>query len=201
MKPIEVFKGGIDLARQMTATNHTVEHAIGSSLEIYCRWFHDRHRAVQSMHHQLTDAVHLVILKCVEKCGYITVNPVGWNVFSINRSGKQWIVDLAWKTYTCVDFYKRQTLIDTYSVPIMPIGHPFSWVVPVDIAERVVLNPLSRRQAGCLRGSRHASYSERTTTQSCKRCGQSGHNARRCPNPPLSSNGPSKVIPMNTAQV
>ncbi|KAK2648824.1 hypothetical protein Ddye_016313 [Dipteronia dyeriana] len=30
--------------------------------------FHDRHRASQSMLHQLTDASHLVILKCVEKC-------------------------------------------------------------------------------------------------------------------------------------
>ncbi|KAK2637575.1 hypothetical protein Ddye_032367 [Dipteronia dyeriana] len=40
------------------------------------RWFHDRHRAAQSMCHQLTDAAHLVILKHVDKYGYMTVNPV-----------------------------------------------------------------------------------------------------------------------------
>ncbi|KAK2641996.1 hypothetical protein Ddye_023759 [Dipteronia dyeriana] len=40
------------------------------------RWFHDRHRAAQSIRHQLTDATHLVILKCVDKCNFITVNPV-----------------------------------------------------------------------------------------------------------------------------
>ncbi|KAK2645488.1 hypothetical protein Ddye_020683 [Dipteronia dyeriana] len=50
------------------------------------RWFHDRHHAVQSMRHQLTDATHLMILKRVDKCGYITVNPADWNIFSVKRS-------------------------------------------------------------------------------------------------------------------
>ncbi|KAK3222023.1 hypothetical protein Dsin_009048 [Dipteronia sinensis] len=40
------------------------------------RWFHDRHRAAQSMRHQLTDATYLVILERVTKCSYMTVNPV-----------------------------------------------------------------------------------------------------------------------------
>ncbi|KAK2655536.1 hypothetical protein Ddye_008588, partial [Dipteronia dyeriana] len=67
--------------------------------------------------------------------------------------------------------------------------------VPNDIVNRVVLNPLSRRQTGRLRGGRHASFSERTTTQSCRRCGESGHNARRCHNPPLINDGPSRIVP------
>ncbi|KAK2644736.1 hypothetical protein Ddye_019931 [Dipteronia dyeriana] len=139
------------------------------------RWFHDRHRTAQSMRHLLTDAAHLVILKRVDKCAYMTVNPVEWNIFSVKRSRKQWTVDLARKTCTCkkfqidmfpsshtlaaarernldytflcADFYKRQKLIDAYSVPIMHVGHPSSWIVPTDIADRVVLNPMSRRQA------------------------------------------------------
>ncbi|KAK3198471.1 hypothetical protein Dsin_021886 [Dipteronia sinensis] len=53
------------------------------------RWFHDRHRAAQSMHHQLTVASHLVMLQQVEKCGYMSVNPVDWNIFSVKWSGKQ----------------------------------------------------------------------------------------------------------------
>ncbi|KAK3218347.1 hypothetical protein Dsin_012317 [Dipteronia sinensis] len=54
------------------------------------RWFHDHHRAVQSMRYQLTDAAHLMMLKRVKKCGYMTFNPVDWNIFSVKRSGKQW---------------------------------------------------------------------------------------------------------------
>ncbi|KAK2659588.1 hypothetical protein Ddye_006121 [Dipteronia dyeriana] len=177
------------------------------------RWFHDRYRVAQSMHHQLTDTTHPLILKSVEKCAYMTINPVGWNIFSVKRSGKQWTVDLARKTCTCnklqmdmfpcshalaaarernldftslcTDFHKIQIFIDAYSIPIMIVGHSSYWVVPADITERVVLNPLSKRQAGHPRGSRHASALKRTTTQSCRRCGQSGHNARRCPNPYL----------------
>ncbi|KAK2649588.1 hypothetical protein Ddye_017077 [Dipteronia dyeriana] len=41
------------------------------------RGFYDRHRTAQSMGHQLTNATHLVLLKRVEKCAYMTVNPVG----------------------------------------------------------------------------------------------------------------------------
>ncbi|KAK2656296.1 hypothetical protein Ddye_009348 [Dipteronia dyeriana] len=48
-------------------------------------------------------------------------------------------------TTLCSNYYKRQTLIDEYSVPIMPVGDPSTWVVPSDIAQRVVLNPNSRR--------------------------------------------------------
>ncbi|KAK2656227.1 hypothetical protein Ddye_009279 [Dipteronia dyeriana] len=29
-------------------------------------------------------------------------------------------------TSLCADFYKRQTLIDLYSVPIIPVGHPYT---------------------------------------------------------------------------
>ncbi|KAK2637647.1 hypothetical protein Ddye_025442 [Dipteronia dyeriana] len=49
-------------------------------------WFHDRHRATQSIRHQLTDATHFVILKHVDKCGYMIVNPVDWNIFSVKQS-------------------------------------------------------------------------------------------------------------------
>ncbi|KAK2653785.1 hypothetical protein Ddye_013641 [Dipteronia dyeriana] len=80
-------------------------------------------------------------------------------------------------TSLCVDYYKRQTLIDVSSIPNMHVGHPFSWVVPDDIVERVILNPLSRRQAGHPIGGRHVSSSERTATQSRRRCGHLGHNS------------------------
>ncbi|KAK3199176.1 hypothetical protein Dsin_022591 [Dipteronia sinensis] len=187
------------------------------------RWFHDRHLAAQSMRYQLTNASHIVILEGVEKYCYMTVNPVDWNIFSVKRSGKQWTVDLALKTCTCnkfqmdhfpcshalaaarernldftslcADYHKRQTLIDAYSVPIIPVGHPSSWILPSDIAECVVLNRKSKRQSGSPMEGRHASSSERTTTKLCRRCGQTCHNSRRCSNPPLINEGSSRIVP------
>ncbi|KAK3224685.1 hypothetical protein Dsin_004547 [Dipteronia sinensis] len=76
----------------------------------------------------------------------------------------------------------------------MPVGHHSSWVVPYDIAERVVLNPKTKRQPGRPMEGRHVSSSERTTTQLCRRCGQSGHNSRRCSNPPLINEGSSRIV-------
>ncbi|KAK2662484.1 hypothetical protein Ddye_001058 [Dipteronia dyeriana] len=98
-------------------------------------------------------------------------------------------------TSLCSNYYKRRTLIDAYSVPIMPIGHPSTWVVPSDIAQMVILNPICRRQAGRPRAGRHVLSSERTTTQSCRRYGQPGHNSRRCSNPHWINEGPSKGVP------
>ncbi|KAI9181867.1 hypothetical protein LWI28_019468 [Acer negundo] len=187
------------------------------------KWFHGRHAAAQSMRHRLTEVAHLVILKCVEKCDHMTVNPVNWNIFSVRHNGKQWTVNLARKTYTCnkfqmdffpcshalvaarewnldftslcADYYKRETLIDAYSVPIMHVGHPSSWEVPSDIAVWVVLNPKTKRQSGHPMEGRHASSLERTTTQSCRTYGQLGHNSRRCSNLPMVNEGPSRIVP------
>ncbi|KAK2663100.1 hypothetical protein Ddye_001674 [Dipteronia dyeriana] len=97
-------------------------------------------------------------------------------------------------TTLCSDYYKRQTLIDAYSVPIMPVGDPSTWVVPSNITQRVVLNPNSKRQTGRPRAGRHVSSSERTTSQSCKRCGQPGHNSKRCSNPPMINECPSRGV-------
>ncbi|KAK2651348.1 hypothetical protein Ddye_011204 [Dipteronia dyeriana] len=98
-------------------------------------------------------------------------------------------------TTLCADYGKRQTLINAYSVPIMPLGHPSTWVVSFDIAQRVILNPNARRQAGRPRVGRHVSSSERTTTQSCRRCGQPRRNSRRCPNPPMINEGTRRGVP------
>ncbi|KAK2658786.1 hypothetical protein Ddye_005319 [Dipteronia dyeriana] len=67
-------------------------------------WFDDCHRDAQSMRHQLTDVSHIVILKRVKKCDYMTINQVDWNIFSMKRSRKQWTVDLVRKTYSCNKF-------------------------------------------------------------------------------------------------
>ena len=48
-------------------------------------------------------------------------------------------------TSLCADYYKRETLVDVYSVPIMSVGHPNTWEVPEDIIPRVVL-PLKSKK-------------------------------------------------------
>ncbi|KAK2653177.1 hypothetical protein Ddye_013033 [Dipteronia dyeriana] len=83
IKVEECINSCLKFARQLPML--TLAEFIRSMLQ---RWFHDHYRAVQSMRHQLTDATHLVILKCMEKCGFMTVNPVDWNIFSVKGSGK-----------------------------------------------------------------------------------------------------------------
>ncbi|KAK3193537.1 hypothetical protein Dsin_024847 [Dipteronia sinensis] len=73
----ECINSCLKFARQLLML--TLAEFIRNMLQ--CR-FHDRHRAAQSMRYQLTDAAHFVILKCVEMCSYMTVNPVDWNIFS-----------------------------------------------------------------------------------------------------------------------
>ncbi|KAK2656856.1 hypothetical protein Ddye_009908 [Dipteronia dyeriana] len=155
-------------------------------------WFHYHYRAVKSNRHQFTDAAHLVILKHVEKCGFMTVNPVDWNIFSVKQSGKQWIVDLARKTCTCNKFQMDHFLC---SHTLAAARHPSTWVVPSDITQKVILNPISKRRAERPRASQHVLSSKSTTTQSCRRCGQPKHNSRRCSNPPLINKGPSRGVP------
>ncbi|KAK2658590.1 hypothetical protein Ddye_005123 [Dipteronia dyeriana] len=78
----------------------------------------------------------------------------------LHQNAFNYVIEVGPHEWSCVHCSKRR--------------HPSSWVVPADIAEQVVLNPLSRRQAGYPRGGRDVLSSERITTQSCRRCGQSG---------------------------
>ncbi|KAI9159772.1 hypothetical protein LWI28_001784 [Acer negundo] len=95
----ECINSCLQFARQLPMM--TLAEFIRNMLQ---KWFHDRHAAARSMRHQLTDAAHLVILKRVEKCNYMTVNPVDWNIFSVKLKGNQWTVNLHLKTCTCNKF-------------------------------------------------------------------------------------------------
>ena len=95
----ECIKSCLKFARQLPLM--TLAEFIQNMLQ---KWFHDRHANAQSMRHRLTDTAHLVILKRVEKCAYMIVNPVDWNIFSVRYKGQQWTVDLARKTCTCNKF-------------------------------------------------------------------------------------------------
>ncbi|KAK2633790.1 hypothetical protein Ddye_028582 [Dipteronia dyeriana] len=81
--PAKCINSCLKFARQLRML--TLAEFIRNMLQ---RWFHDRYRAVKSMCHQLTDTAHLVILIRVEKCNFMTVNPVDCNIFSVKRAGK-----------------------------------------------------------------------------------------------------------------
>ncbi|KAK2664855.1 hypothetical protein Ddye_003429 [Dipteronia dyeriana] len=67
---------------------NTYEYVIDAGPHKWSRAHCPNRRAAQSMRHQLTDATHLMILKRVEKCNFMTVNPVDRNIFSVKRAGK-----------------------------------------------------------------------------------------------------------------
>ncbi|KAK2649287.1 hypothetical protein Ddye_016776 [Dipteronia dyeriana] len=170
-------------------------------------------RTAQSMRHQFTNASYLVILKLMEKYGFMIVNPINWNIFLVKSPEDLDMQQIPNGPSSCshaliaarernldftslyADNYKRQTLIDAYSIPVIPVGHPSTWVVLSDIVERLVLNPIFRRQAGRSKTGQHILSSKRTTKQSCRRYGQLDYNSRRCSNPPLINEGPSRVVP------
>ena len=95
-------------------------------------------------------------------------------------------------TSLCADYYKKEVLTNAYSIPIMLVGHPNTWVVPEDIKDRVILTPDIHTQFGRPRRTRFTSASERPSKQKCTKCGTQGHNSRRCPNPSPNS---SSTIP------
>lgn len=90
-------------------------------------------------------------------------------------------------TTLCADYYKKNTIVDAYSIPIIPIGNPEQWVVPDFVRGTICLPPFVRTQTGRPRQSRIRSVAETTRTQKCKSCGTVGHNSRSCPNPIVQS--------------
>ncbi|KAK3194153.1 hypothetical protein Dsin_025463 [Dipteronia sinensis] len=141
------------------------------------KWFYNRHQAAVNMRSQLIDAAHAEILERIAEC----------NIFLVKLRGDQWTVNLLEKICTCkvfdldhlpcahalaaarernldytslcADYYKKEVLADAYSILIMSVGHPNTWVIPPDIKNRVVLTPDIRTQSGRPRRSRFQSVS------------------------------------------
>ena len=104
-------------------------------------------------------------------------------------------------TSLCADYYKRETLVDAYAMPIMPIGHLNTWEVPEDIRQRVVLPSKSKKDnqqkasPECPQEHQFHFVSERTSTKKCRRCHGIGHNSRRCTNPLVVPSSSSQPLP------
>ena len=81
-------------------------------------------------------------------------------------------------------YYKKKTLVATYSGLLYPICHPDEWDVPESV-KSIVVNPLIwRKQAGRPQTTRipFAGERGRCRHQVCSNCRQVGHNRVNCTN-------------------
>ncbi|KAH0660439.1 hypothetical protein KY289_029187 [Solanum tuberosum] len=145
------------------------------------------------------------------KPGRMTVVPSTDYIYSVSDEGESYIVCLEKKTCSCnrfqvdgipcahawrvlnkkhmlpdeycSDFYKPETILRTYEVPVYPLPDKSEWNIPEHIDTEVVLPPKYKRPPGRPKKQREKSFSEfskRKGTNSCSTCGQRGHNRRSC---------------------
>ncbi|XP_049410658.1 uncharacterized protein LOC125873853 [Solanum stenotomum] len=145
------------------------------------------------------------------KSGCMMVVPSTDYIYSVSDEGKSYIVCLEKKTCSCnrfqvdgipcahawrvlnkkhmlpdeycSDFYKPETILRTYEVPVYPLPDKSEWNIPEHIDTEVVLPPKYKRPPGRPKKQREKSFSEfskRKGTNSCSTCGQRGHNRRSC---------------------
>ncbi|KAL6502310.1 hypothetical protein OROHE_024588 [Orobanche hederae] len=99
-------------------------------------------------------------------------------------------------------YYTTQTWRQIYAVEVMPIPDKDEWIVPSDVALRVIGTPTNPKQAGRPRSKRILSGYHKKHGRVCSRCHQQGHYQNTCTTflqtPPLeevSSNQPSGSRP------
>ncbi|TXG67582.1 hypothetical protein EZV62_008857 [Acer yangbiense] len=64
-----------------------------------------------------------------------------------------------------------------YSGEIHPVGQPSEWLVPEDIASKIVHPPVGRRGPGRPKKNRTPSFGEEVTQRRCTTCHRVGHNS------------------------
>ncbi|KAK3188736.1 hypothetical protein Dsin_028297 [Dipteronia sinensis] len=89
-------------------------------------------------------------------------------------------------------------LVASYSAEIHPVGQPSEWLVPSDIASKIVHPPVGRRPPGRPRKNRLPSFGEEVTQRRCTTCHCVGHNSHTCTYPksstPLNGMGSTSEI-------
>ncbi|XP_019226045.1 PREDICTED: uncharacterized protein LOC109207561 [Nicotiana attenuata] len=89
----------------------------------------------------------------------------------------------------CSNYYKPNTVVMTYDVPVYPLPDRNDWNILAHAAEEVVLPPKWKRPPGRPKKKRDKPLSELPQPKnqhSCSICGQGGHNKRTCRNAPHS---------------
>ncbi|XP_075098651.1 uncharacterized protein LOC142175546 [Nicotiana tabacum] len=87
----------------------------------------------------------------------------------------------------CFNYYKPNTVVMTYDVPVYPLPDRNNWNTPAHIAKEVVLPPKWKRPPGRPKKKRDKPLSELLQPKnqhSYNICRQGGHNKRACRNAP-----------------
>ncbi|XP_019255147.1 PREDICTED: uncharacterized protein LOC109233736 [Nicotiana attenuata] len=87
----------------------------------------------------------------------------------------------------CSNYYKPNTIVMTYDVPVYPLPDRNDWNIPEHVAEEVVLPPKWKRPPRRPKKKRNKTLSELLQPKnqhSCSICGQGEHNKRTCRNAP-----------------
>ncbi|KAM3379229.1 hypothetical protein P3S68_011643 [Capsicum galapagoense] len=132
-------------------------------------------------------------------------------IYSVYESGRRYIVDLEKGSCNCArfqidqiscayaiavlksshvkdfgeyysEYYKPNTLVKTYEVPIVSMPDKKDWDVSSSVDEEEVLSPLYKRLSGRSKKGRKKKSSETlsSSTNHCGRCSHKGHNKRSC---------------------
>ncbi|KAK0606822.1 hypothetical protein LWI29_004775 [Acer saccharum] len=83
----------------------------------------------------------------------------------------------------CSPYYLSAFLVTAYSGEIHPVGQPSEWLVPEDIASKIVHPPVGRRGPGRPKKNRTPSFGEEVTQRRCTTCHRVGHNSHTCTSP------------------
>nr|XP_009622357.1 uncharacterized protein LOC104113777 [Nicotiana tomentosiformis] len=87
----------------------------------------------------------------------------------------------------CSPYYTRESLLQTYEIPVDSLPNESKWNVPEHITEEVVKPPTGKRQPGRPKKQRYKPYDEVNTKKykvSYGNCGPERHNKRSCRNAP-----------------
>ncbi|XP_009791943.1 uncharacterized protein LOC107762116 [Nicotiana tabacum] len=89
----------------------------------------------------------------------------------------------------CSNYYKSNSVVMTYDVPVYPLPDRNDWNIPAHVVEEVVLPPKWKRPLGRPKKKHDKPLSELLQPKnqhSCSICGHGGHNKRTCRNDPRS---------------
>ncbi|XP_022851409.1 uncharacterized protein LOC111373155 [Olea europaea var. sylvestris] len=82
----------------------------------------------------------------------------------------------------CSYYYTKDAFLKAYEHSVYHIGNPDEWTVPNEVQNQIVLPPDQKRSCGRSTEKRKRSSREGKPKVRCGRCGEHGHNRRRCSN-------------------
>ncbi|KAH7554085.1 hypothetical protein JRO89_XS12G0108300 [Xanthoceras sorbifolium] len=178
------------------------------------RWFHDRRTVAASYDTQLTEMVEALIGVRDVSAHHMKVSPIVLYQFKVHNGKQNGMVNLENSIYSYREFdldqipcahaftaikhrglhyttftspyYSTAYLLSAYSGEIHPVGHQANWLVPVEVANTIVLPLIARRPPGQPRKQRIPSIGEEIIRRRCRNCWRYGHNNQTCKNPKVS---------------